>query len=351
MNKNINHYECPNCGANPIFNPSSQSLVCPYCNTVVEITTTTGVAEIGIESLLTNTKVWSNTDVIKCNNCSAEEIVPKNSMATTCSFCGTTNIARTSEIIGMKPHGICTFQKTPTEVCQNIKNWINKQKFLPNDFKNMPIMDNIKGIYSPAFTFDTASETNYNGRLGETVTKTKKDSDGHTSSYSYTNYFTISGKHNKTFDDLIIHSSNNIPIEHLQAIEPFPTNTCTRFSEKLLTGYTANTYTKVGQETWEDFKKRSDKIIRDEILNKYTYDKVDYLNTDTSFNNTKFKYLLLPVYVGHQTYKNKNYNFYVNGCTGKVSGKAPKSGLKILSFILGIIGVIALPILLTILLN
>jgi len=53
--------------------------------------------------------------------------------------------------------------------------------------------------------------------------------------------------------------------------------------------------------------------------------------------------------VGHHTFKKKNYNFYVNGSTGKISGKAPKSFWKILFFILGIAGAIALPILLSIL--
>lgn len=47
-----------------------------------------------------------------------------------------------------------------------------------------------------------------------------------------------------------------------------------------------------------------------------------------------YKYVLLPVYVGHSTWRQKLYNFFVNGETGKVTGKAPVSPLKVLGVVL-----------------
>jgi hypothetical protein len=43
---------------------------------------------------------------------------------------------------------------------------------------------------------------------------------------------------------------------------------------------------------------------------------------------------MLPVYIGNFKYKSKLYNFYVNGSTGKVHGKTPKSFWKIFSVVL-----------------
>ena len=85
-----------------------------------------------------------------------------------------------------------------------------------------------------------------------------------------------------------------------------------------------------------------DPKLRKEILNKYHHDRVYYLDTKTGYHDVAFKYLLLPVYIGHHTYKGENYNFFINGSTGKIDGKTPVSGWKIFFLILGILGAIGL---------
>ena len=68
-----------------------------------------------------------------------------------------------------------------------------------------------------------------------------------------------------------------------------------------------------------------DKIIRKQIINSYHCDTVDYLNVSTSHEKVTFKYVMLPVYIGNFTFKQKLYNFFINGTNGKVKGKAPVS--------------------------
>lgn len=346
---NTQNYACPSCGATPVFDPKSQTLKCPYCNSIVEVNQTSYVCEQNIDELLSNTTVWKETEVIECSNCGSREIISKGALCTNCSFCGTSNIVKTSEIVGMKPHGICTFQKTKNEVTTDVKNWVKKQIFVPNSFKKSATIESLHGVYSPAFTFDCDTSTDYDGRLGVRRSRSRIGSDGRRHSESYTEYYSISGNFKRKFDDLIIHASSNIPTKYLEDLEPFPTSDSTKYNEKLLTGYTANTYSKDGKQTWVDFQSRASGIIKQDILKGYDHSTVSYFNSKVTYSNSKFKYIMLPVYVGHHTYKNKNYNFYVNGCTGKVSGKAPKSALKIFFFVLAIVGIIGLPLLITIL--
>ena len=69
--------------------------------------------------------------------------------------------------------------------------------------------------------------------------------------------------------------------------------------------------------------------ISDAILAQYTYDIVDSFNVDVAFGKVTYKYMLLPVYIGHSKYRNKLYNFFVNGQNGNVAGKTPVSPLKV----------------------
>ena len=64
---------------------------------------------------------------------------------------------------------------------------------------------------------------------------------------------------------------------------------------------------------------------------------------DMKLAEETFKHILLPVYVSSYRYNGKEYNFFVNGETGALSGKRPYSFWKIFFAILAaliIIGVI-----------
>ena len=49
----------------------------------------------------------------------------------------------------------------------------------------------------------------------------------------------------------------------------------------------------------------------------------------TAYSDITYKYLLLPLWKSSYCYKEKRYHFAVNGQTGKVSGKAPISALRV----------------------
>lgn len=58
----------------------------------------------------------------------------------------------------------------------------------------------------------------------------------------------------------------------------------------------------------------------------------------TVYRNITYKYLMLPVWMSSFVYKGKVYQFMVNGQTGKVSGKAPISPIRVaIAILIGIV--------------
>lgn len=324
-----NYFNCPSCGGQTEFDTKTQKMKCLFCGSVFEIPDNEIIKERPLDDLLKNGIPWKNKEVIRCANCGAKEIVSKGEIATCCSFCGTTNIVKTEEIVGMQPQGLCPFKQSPIEVAGYVKKWARKKLFAPNDFKKSARPENIHGVYSPAFTFDSVTHSSYSGTLGEDVHHTETDLNGQTHTYTTTRRFSISGTHDARFDDLIVQASLNIPYNVLNKLEPFPTDHAIKYNEKFLTGYTANTYSKDGKQIWNDCKLKINSEIEEQILSQYHYDHVYSFTADTSYNDSKYKYMLLPLYIGHHTYKEKNYNFYINGVTGKIFGKAPVSKWKV----------------------
>src|SRR5262249_21980552 len=63
------------------------------------------------------------------------------------------------------------------------------------------------------------------------------------------------------------------------------------------------------------------------------------LFVQNQFSSVTFKHVLLPIWIAAYRYKDKPYQFLVNGQTGEVVGRAPWSFWKIFLTILAVIAV------------
>ena len=194
-------------------------------------------------------------------------------------------------------------------------------------------------MYTPCFTFDSFTTSYYEGRIGTTHTRTV-GSGKNRRTETYVVWRHIRGTYTRGFDDVLITAGEKLAQRTLDKISPFETNASRQFEEKYMLGFMAYHYDKELVDCWGDAKKVMDASIRHGILSGYVYDRIGYLNVSTSHENVTYKYVMLPVYVGNYRYNKKAYNFYVNGETGKVNGKYPKSVPKILGLVLGIVAVV-----------
>lgn len=321
-------FKCPHCGGEAMFEPNSQKMKCMYCGSLFAIDNLKIVKERELDELLNSGEVWNEADVYECKTCGAKEIISKQEVSIKCSFCGTNNIIKSDELPGIKPQGITPFKIDKNKAQDIAVKWAKKKLYAPRKFKKSVKAENIQGVYNPVFTFDSISSSSYKGTLGKNYTKYRYE-DGKMVSYVETNYFTISGTHNTLFDDLLVQASTTIPSGIIKDIEPFPTKNAVEYKTEFLHGYSANIYNKSGKDCWNECKNIMHNRIEREILKKYDYDIKVSLNIDTKYFNEQYKYILVPIYVGHYNYQKKLYNFYVNGYNGRIGGKTPVSKLKV----------------------
>ncbi len=329
-------FKCPNCGGESEFSANDQKMKCLYCGSLFDIDNFETIEERSLDELLQKGQVWENAEVYQCKSCGAKEIIEDQEISMLCPFCGTNNIIKTDELPGLKPQGVAPFKINKAESAKIAVNWARKKIFAPNSFKKSAKAQNIHGVYNPIFTFDAKTKNQYYGRLGRNVVS-YKFVNGRRVAQTSTRYFDIRGEKNVDFDDVLVQASTNIPAEYVKKIEPFPTNKAPKYKPEYLRGYSANTYDKEGKDCWEECKSQMKKRIESIILKSYSYDVKQFLSVKTQFENNKYKFVLVPIYVGNYKYKNKLYNFYVNGDNGKIAGKTPISVWKVLLTVFGIL--------------
>jgi hypothetical protein len=114
------------------------------------------------------------------------------------------------------------------------------------------------------------------------------------------------------------------------------------YSQNYLAGFLANHYSIPATEAWNAAIQQMKTEITRRIVRRHHADGVSYLNLDLTHKNKLYSYLLLPIWVCNYYYKQKLYNFFINGNTGKVTGKVPRSAVKIILFILFLFGLFGL---------
>ena len=329
--------KCENCGGNLSYNPQLGKLFCLHCDTSVDIQSFKS-QEQDISLAFEREGEWKETTVMmfQCENCGAKTLFDRSESAKVCPFCGTAHVKKIDELLGLKPNAVLPFEIPLEDAVKKSVAWAKKKFFAPRKFKKNIDTEHVKGIYIPTFTFDSVTDSVYEGRIGKVRTR-RVGSGKNARTQTYVVWRNISGTFSHKFNDLLITAGYKFDQNQLDKLSPFDTENSNKYDEKFLLGYCAYHYDYSVKDCWSSAKTQIDSRLKKLILSQYSYDRVSYLNVSTRHDKVSYKYVMLPVYVGNYRYNKKTYNFYVNGETGKVGGKTPISPLKILlTVILGV---------------
>ena len=335
---NTNYVKCEGCGANMSYEPEIGKLKCPYCGSEKELPSEGYAKEIDLLKGFSEDDAWTNeeTSVFSCQNCGAKVVLSSSETAKTCPFCATPHVEKVEEMAGLRPNGVLPFTIGINRAIELSKAWAKRKLFAPRKFKKNLNYENVHGVYAPCFTFDSLTTTTYEGRIGVTHTRTV-GSGKNRRTETYTVWRYISGVYDDAFDDVLITAGSKLDQKRLDKLSPFDTNCGRTYNSGYLMGFMAYRYDYEITDCWKDAKAKMDAVIKRKILSKYVHDKVAYFNTNTSHERVTYKYVMLPVFVGVFKYTKKAYNFFVNGNTGRVTGKTPVSPIRvILAVVLGI---------------
>lgn len=331
--------KCPSCGANMVYSSERGMLYCEHCGTEKAIEADRS-EEIAFEHLLANNHDWAQESyVFRCENCGARGVVPTGEITTTCPYCGTSNIVRDEELPAVRPNAVVPFTVGKEQAGVQVKRWARKRLFSPGKFRKGAKPEAMSGVYTPAFSFDTSTFSTYSAVLGKYYYVTRRVN-GKTVRERRIRYFNVSGQYSHFFDDVLVQASENISQKTLNKLQPFDTNESREYRSEYLSGFTANQNSKDGLACWEEAKTMIRGMLQGMILRQYIYDVVSSFTINVQCSDITYKYILLPVYVGHCNWHKKLYNFFVNGINGKVTGKAPVSPLKVTILTAVCIGVV-----------
>ena len=322
---------CRHCNASVSFSIEDNALKCDHCGQLESVDGgDDNVMRREItDSVLKEHEQWNESVVLRCEFCAARVDVDRHEIMKTCPFCGRHNIIRTEELPGIKPDSLIPYKVTKESALDLFKKWIRSKILAPGECRKRATAENINSVFSPTWSFAAKTKNRYSGTLGEDYTVTYTDSQGNTRTETRTRWYRVSGNISADYSDIFIPSGKLIPKETAQKLEPYPTGTMTGYKQEYLAGRAAEHYSRDMKTCFGEFGRYIYLDLCQKIRRKYNADHVGRMDIDTTYSSKHFNYVLLPNYIANFAYKERTYNFYVNGATGKVVGKYPKSPFKI----------------------
>lgn len=351
---NVGTFACNNCGADLKYKPGTEKLTCEYCGAENEIPQIEGeIEELDFNAYLTQKSEGEEQlteRFVKCVSCGASSTLEPNIVAANCPYCATPLIVeQATEESVIQPKSLLPFKLDKKQAKTEFGKWVKKLWFAPNDLKKATLnFDKFKGIYIPYWTFDTDTYSKYIGQRGvyyyvtESYSTTENGkSVSKTRQVRKTRWHSASGSVNHFFDDILTVATKSLPEKYIYKLEPWDLENLVPFEKSYLSGYITEKYQIELGEGFEIAKNIADKEIRQLVRRDIGGDEQRINTLNTSYKDITFKHLLLPVYVSAFKFKNKVFQFLVNGRTGEVQGERPYSWIKITLAAVAVFAVIA----------
>lgn len=267
-----------------------------------------------------------------CSSCGAQLTSDATTAIQECPYCGNQAMAPGSFVDTAKPDLVIPFKLDKAAAEQTLTEYYKGKKFLPKEFAAQNRIAHVQGVYVPFWLYDgsASGEGTFEARNIRTWREGKYE-------VTETHVYNAWRQGSSEFTRIPADGSAKMPDEHMDAIEPFDYDELTPFSVAYLPGFSAERYDQDSDACCHRAVRRMENTLADQLRDTVTgYDQVDPADVDAEVSFSEIKQALLPVWMLHTRWKDKDFLFAMNGQTGRFIGDLPVSPLKVVLWFLGI---------------
>ena len=203
---------------------------------------------------------------------------------------------------------------------EKYKGYYEKRKLIPKDFLTGSKVEEIQGVYVPFWLYD--GSVNIDAEF-EAADKTETDKEIIRKIYKADRRGTIN------FENVPADASKRMPDDIMDSVEPFTFADLKPFSMTYMPGFLAERFDVEGDDDLQRAEKRVVNSAKQKTKDTVKHDEVTEKRGDYKVNYTKKKYAMLPIWYLTTSWQGKQWNFAMNGQTGKFTGDLPIDNTKL----------------------
>ena len=320
---------CPGCGAPMEYDPGFDALVCTSCGNIIDPKTLPDADSFyynnpdsdekpeDIKDTLSEfeeqTGEMYDMHVYKCSQCAGEVLVSGTEISTRCIYCGSTSVVFSRISRENRPDKIVPFSITKEEAMEAVKKNILSGAFMPRGFKKID-PELVRGIYIPYCTYDGAITDTQHHSLGVSEKS-----------------FVFDGS--AEFENLLVECCSALDDRSTALLEPYNVKAAVDFDTSYLMGFYANAKD-IDQKKANSVAEIKAKTIFNSQMRQLTpKNGAKIVSSAPKLELHRTGYILLPAWFITINAEGTPYTFLVNGQSGRCTGTAPWSKVKVFATI------------------
>lgn len=278
---------------------------------------------------------------LTCQSCGATLTVADSSLTATCPYCRSPSVVERPPVPDAPaPRFVLPFVFDRTHAHAVFRQWVKaKSGFFTHPGLRNATVDDVRGVYAPAYLYAATSHARYSAMIGENYTETETytttDSKGNlvtqTRSVTRTEYRPLSGVHSSVVRDVLVTATRYIDNAILEAVEPFDLRQLRRATPAAVSGWPAELPT-LPLATCADLARQEASTKLGQELHAFMPgDSSKGLSYQTWLDSEVVDLVLVPLWIFVVRYDPKKPLLWIliNGQTAKTFGNVPKSALRI----------------------
>ncbi|MCB9603052.1 MAG: hypothetical protein H6722_15315 [Sandaracinus sp.] len=282
----------------------------------------------------------------ECQACGARVEIEDDRRTGKCLYCGSPQVIdRPPSADRPSPTFGLAFVVTPERALETARAFVRRPFFAPTAFRKAKV-DDVRGIYLPAYLYTAVAHTQYEAQIGEnyTVTETYTTTqNGKTVTRTRTRVKTewrgLSGRCSTFVGDHVVSASRGLPNAELESIEPFDWRAIKRYAPRLISGWATEEPTLAPAEVAHEARTEASNAVGARLARFMPGDSHRALRWQTTFEHEDLELVLVPLWILPVRYREDKapVRLLVNGQTGRVHAKTPTSWVKVtVAVVLGI---------------
>ena len=307
-------YRCKNCGGNVIYHPDKKKMVCESC---------------GSEE---SQETMPQKEFHVCGNCGGRIDTTEYTLACRCPYCGTFHILEDKMEGDYKPHLILPFALGKHQAAERLRESFADKLFLPSNFCSAASLESMEGLYVPYWMYDFHSHIHFEGEGDRISTWREGDYE-----VTETKVYRIVRDFEVSYDQVPVDASTMMDDAMMDLMEPYRYAELSDFNPRVLSGFMADTFEEDSKELLPRAEEKIDAFSESFLSEQNMGYAMLRPFVDEKKNETEgVYYAFLPVWRYIYRYNGKEYPFYVNGQTGKVTGGPPVSLARVFGMSAGV---------------
>ncbi|PRQ09475.1 hypothetical protein [Enhygromyxa salina] len=281
----------------------------------------------------------------QCTGCGATSWFNGPALSLACSYCDSPMVDEARAATAF--HSIVPFRVPERAALEHLRAYLSGRRFAPRELREVRLRrQGLRGVLVPFWVYEGVVRSEYRAKVGIHWYRREsyKDPDGSTKTRQVreTEWFPLQGAAARQVEDHVVSASVGLPEHEANAIGPFDLGWATPYDPRLLSGFEAElpTVDDLDAEHTARDELRDAEVVRiQRELLPGDSNRVDWISSEIEVKSRRL--VLLPVWIATARHRDLVLRLVVNGQTGRVVGRVPRSKLKLAALVLAIVAAVA----------